>query len=119
MLVHYITIAHLVGGLMLAAKLFTRLAALVQIPILIGAVFFVHIEEGLFAPGQSLKLAALVLFLLILVAVFGPGHFSLDYVLFRKKVEKEAERALSALDLGGGPISHPEPTHHERRPVAG
>ena len=33
---HYVVMAHLAGGLMLAAGLLTRLAALVQLPVLVG-----------------------------------------------------------------------------------
>lgn len=81
---HYIIMAHLCGGFFLAIGLLTRLAALVQIPILVGAVFFVHIQEGLFTMGQSLELAVLVLFLLVIVAVRGPGPWSLDHHLLHK-----------------------------------
>jgi uncharacterized membrane protein YphA (DoxX/SURF4 family) len=82
-LLHYVMIAHLVGGLLLTIGLLTRIAALVQIPILVGAVFFVHKQDGLFALGQSLELSALVLFLLCLFTVAGAGKLSLDNVTFR------------------------------------
>lgn len=91
-LVHYVTFAHLLGGLMLAAGLLTRLAALLQIPILMGAVFFVHLEEGLLATNQSLEFSALVLFLLILVFVFGPGRWSADRYVFEREPELHADR---------------------------
>jgi uncharacterized membrane protein YphA (DoxX/SURF4 family) len=51
---HYVTFVHLMGGLMLAAGLLTRLAALVQIPVPVGAVFLVHLEEALLSANQSL-----------------------------------------------------------------
>lgn len=79
---HYVAIAHFVGGAFLAAGLVTRLAALVQVPALAGAVFIVHWHEGLIAPCQSLELSALVLFLLCIVIVGGAGRFSLDRVVF-------------------------------------
>ena len=60
----------------------SRIAALVQIPILVGAVFFVHRQDGLFALGQSLEFSALVLFLLCIVAIAGAGKLSLDHVTF-------------------------------------
>jgi uncharacterized membrane protein YphA (DoxX/SURF4 family) len=60
----------------------TRVAAIAQIPILFGAVFFVHRQDGLFALGQSLEFSALVLFLLVIVTIAGAGKFSLDYVTF-------------------------------------
>lgn len=75
---HYIIAAHLAGGLLLAIGLLTRIAALVQIPILFVAVFFVHFQEGLFAAGQNLELSALVLFLLVLTLLHGSGRWSMD-----------------------------------------
>lgn len=75
---HYIIAAHLAGGLLLAIGLLTRIAALVQIPVLFAAVFFVHFQEGLFTAGQNLELSALVLFLLVLTFLHGPGRWSLD-----------------------------------------
>lgn len=84
-LAHYVSFAHLLGGLMLAAGLFTRLAALIQIPILVGAVFLVHLQEGLMSPTQSLEFSALVLFLLVLVFVFGAGRWSADRYVFEQE----------------------------------
>ncbi len=79
---HYVTLAHFIGGLMLTVGFLTRIAAAVQIPILVGAVFFVHRQDGLFALGQSLELSALVLFLLGVITVSGAGRLSMDRVVF-------------------------------------
>jgi uncharacterized membrane protein YphA (DoxX/SURF4 family) len=81
-LLHYVMLAHFVGGVLLTIGFLTRIAALVQIPILAGAVFFVHRQDGLFALGQSLEFSALVLFLLVVIAVAGAGKLSLDYATF-------------------------------------
>ncbi|HKB91494.1 MAG TPA: DoxX family membrane protein [Opitutaceae bacterium] len=80
--IHYVTIAHFAGGLMLALGLLTRIAALVQIPVLAVAVFVVHRQDGLFAMGQSLEFSALVLMLLVVTVIAGAGRFSLDHVIF-------------------------------------
>ena len=82
-LLHYVMIAHFVGGLLLTIGFLTRIAAAAQIPILVGAVFFVHRQDGLFALGQSLEFSALVLFLLCVFVIAGAGKLSLDYVTFR------------------------------------
>lgn len=81
-LMHYVMLAHFVGGLLLTIGFLTRVAALVQVPILAGAVFVVHRNDGLFALGQSLEFSALVLFLLVVFTVTGAGKLSLDYVTF-------------------------------------
>ena len=41
----YIPVCHLLGGAMVTVGFLTRLAALIQVPILFGAVFFVHFNE--------------------------------------------------------------------------
>jgi uncharacterized membrane protein YphA (DoxX/SURF4 family) len=74
----YVTAAHVIGGALLAVGLYTRLAALIQLPILVGAVFLVHWNAGLLSADQSLEFSALVLFLLVLVGAFGSGRWSLD-----------------------------------------
>ncbi|MFI5299276.1 MAG: DoxX family protein [Polyangiales bacterium] len=75
---HYVTIAHLAGGAMLAAGLLTRIAAIVQVPALAGAILFVHLKEGLFTKAGTLELTMLVLFLLLLFSVVGGGPLSAD-----------------------------------------
>jgi uncharacterized membrane protein YphA (DoxX/SURF4 family) len=90
-LLHYVMLAHFVGGAMLALGFLTRLAALVQIPILAGAVFVVHRSDGLFAMGQSLEFSALVLFLLIVFLLGGSGRLSLDYSVFGSRTAGPAE----------------------------
>lgn len=81
-MLHYVALAHFVGGALLTIGFLTRLAALVQIPILFGAVFIIHRPDGLFAMGQSLEFSALVLFLLCVLLVSGAGRWSLDHVIF-------------------------------------
>jgi uncharacterized membrane protein YphA (DoxX/SURF4 family) len=74
----FIAIVHLIGGALLAVGFFTRLAALIQIPILFGAVFFVHLKQGLLQSGQSLELSVMVLFVLVIFFLFGAGELSID-----------------------------------------
>lgn len=81
----YITIIHLIGGLLLTLGLLTRIAALLQIPILVGAAFFIHMRQGLVTEGQSLELAVLVLVLLIVYFLFGSSSLSLDNYFAKRK----------------------------------
>ena len=80
----YITIGHLIGGISLSLGIYTRLGALLQIPILASAVFIVHAKAGLMMGGQSLELASLVLFLLVIYLIFGSGSLSVDQYLIKK-----------------------------------
>jgi len=81
-LLHYVMVAHFVGGALLMIGFLTRIAAIIQIPILFGAVFLIHRPDGLFALGQSLEFSALVLLLLVVFAFAGSGRLSLDHVTF-------------------------------------
>ena len=56
LLVHYVAMGHVAGGLLMALGMITRIGAAIQLPILFGAVFFIHLKEGLFAKDQSLEL---------------------------------------------------------------
>jgi uncharacterized membrane protein YphA (DoxX/SURF4 family) len=85
MMYAYVMIGHLVGGFLLAIGFMTRFAALFQIPILAGAVFLIHFGQGLMTVGQSLELAALVLFLLVVYFLFGAGFYSVDHRLESKR----------------------------------
>ncbi|HZN54589.1 MAG TPA: DoxX family protein [Candidatus Polarisedimenticolaceae bacterium] len=81
LLTHYIPLAHIGGGFMMAIGLWTRTAILANIPVLFGAVFFVYFEQGLFTQNQGLEFTALVLFLLIVLLIWGPGAWSVDTYL--------------------------------------
>lgn len=109
---HYVAMAHLGGGILLAIGLGTRLAAAIQIPILFGAVFFVHWDDGLLNPSQSLELAGLVLVLLITYAVFGAGPLSVDARLRRGRVapsEKEGHEPGPMGEISAG-MAHRKPS---------
>lgn len=77
-IVHYIVFAHIVGGIFLIVGLLTRFAAVIQIPILIGAVFFVNIAKGFTIFNSELWLSIVVLLLLILFWIIGAGPYSVD-----------------------------------------
>jgi len=73
-----ITVANLLGGFMLAVGLMTRLVALLQIPILLGAIIFINAQKEGFAAESELGLAVVVLLLLVLFLIEGGGPLSMD-----------------------------------------
>ncbi|GMU85026.1 MAG: hypothetical protein AMXMBFR48_02680 [Ignavibacteriales bacterium] len=81
----YVIILHIIGGILLAIGLATRIAAFLQIPVLFGAVFFIHLKQGLVVVEQSFELSVLVLVLLTIFFLFGGGGLSFDEVIERKK----------------------------------
>jgi uncharacterized membrane protein YphA (DoxX/SURF4 family) len=73
---NYVAFAHILGGILLILGVLTRFACLVNIPILIGAVFFVN--TALYSrPNPEVLLSVLVLLLLICFLVVGNGPVQL------------------------------------------
>jgi len=72
-----VTWIHLLCGFLITIGLFTRLSALIQIPILIGAVI-INLSMGIFTPGSELLFSLLVLVLLVLFLFEGGGELSVD-----------------------------------------
>lgn len=79
-LAHYVAFAHIVGGILIAMGLLTRLAITAQLPILIGAVFFVNMDSRFLTVTNNVEfvLSLMVLVLLFVFLVFGSGKFSID-----------------------------------------
>jgi uncharacterized membrane protein YphA (DoxX/SURF4 family) len=75
MMGNYISFAHILGGILLILGVLTRFACLLQIPILVGAVFFVN--TSLYRPFSEMMIAILVLLLLILFLIVGNGPVQL------------------------------------------
>ena len=87
LLAHYVTFAHILGGIFLTIGMFTRAACLIQIPILIGAIIFVNINvaKDTFSPYSELVLSILVLLLLIYFLIIGNGPLSVKMPVEEKK----------------------------------
>ncbi|WDE97893.1 DoxX family protein [Lentisphaera profundi] len=87
---HYVFLAHLFGGICLIGGMGTRWAALMQLPILIGAVLFIHpLNPHLIANTGETALATFTLMLLTFFAVRGSGIYSIDH---KMAVEEDQEQ---------------------------
>lgn len=86
---HVVAVIHIAGGTLLAMGLITRIAALIQIPNLLGAIFFVHLQQGLFTRAQNLEFVILILLLLCVFAIYGSGRLSVDYVIEKRTGNRE------------------------------
>ena len=75
---HYIAFAHLVGGILIALGLVTRIAILFQLPILFGAVFFVQSNLNYGSINTEWWVSVLTLVLLLVFYVFDSGRWSID-----------------------------------------
>lgn len=69
---------HLFGGMMIIMGLFTRIAVLFQLPILLGAVFFTNSVQEILPGGTELLFSGMTLLLLLFFLVEGSGPLSLD-----------------------------------------
>lgn len=82
--IHIVGFVHLVGGILITLGLLTRFAVVIQIPILLCAVFFVNLSRGFSMLNSELWLSVIVLLLLVLFWVIGSGPFSVDHQMKRK-----------------------------------
>ena len=77
-LVHMVVVLHIMGGILIAIGLLTRLACLVQIPVLLTAVLFVNLSGNLQQPLSELIVSLIVLLLLIYFLIIGNGPLSYE-----------------------------------------
>lgn len=73
---HYTVGARILGGLFLALGLFTRAACLMQLPVLLGAIFFVGSNPEMLSPYSEMGLTILVFLLLVYFLIVGNGPWA-------------------------------------------
>lgn len=95
----YLIAAHLVGGALLVIGLWTRAAALVNVPVMASAVFLLHLPQGFFMNGIIVDAAAgraiaggyeftlTVLVATLAVMLLGPGAFSVDHAIANRRLD--------------------------------
>jgi putative oxidoreductase len=74
----YLILIGIGGGILIAFGVLTRFAALINLPIVIGTLFFVHVRGGLTFLNSDVFISLAVLILLLMYLVFGSGIISLD-----------------------------------------
>jgi len=72
---NYIAFAHILGGVLLIMGVLVRFACLLQLPILLGAIFFINMNPEMYRPLSELALSIVVLLLLCLFLVVGNGKW--------------------------------------------
>ena len=73
---HYVVFAHLLGGILMIFGVLTRFACIIQIPVLLGAVFFLSTNREMLKPYSEVLLTIIVLLLLIYFLIAGNGPLS-------------------------------------------
>ena len=90
LLVWYSILGRTIGGILLILGLRTRLAAIVNLPVLLGSLVLLHLPQGFFMRGAlrdpsgraaavGYELSLLVFACTIVVALLGAGPYSLDH----------------------------------------
>lgn len=77
--VWYLILAHGLGGILLMLGVLVRWAALANIPIMVGALWFVHLQQGFFVLGDKsgYEYVLLLLGATVAQAFLGAGAFTL------------------------------------------
>jgi len=83
----YLILVHVAGGVLIVIGLWTRLAAVLNLPIMLSAVLMLHLSQGFFMRGVvadgrtsavGYEFSLLVLACTIAIALIGAGPFSID-----------------------------------------
>lgn len=79
-----VAMGELVGGLALMFGMFTRFAAGGLATVMLGAIVFVHLPAGFFAP-DGIEFVLTLFAAAVAIALTGPGPLSIDAALERRK----------------------------------
>ncbi len=69
----YLILAHGLGGVFLVLGLFTRWAALANVPVMLGALLFVHLRHGFWAFKNGYEYVLVLAVVSLAVAMIGGG----------------------------------------------
>ncbi|MBA2423124.1 MAG: DoxX family protein [Chitinophagales bacterium] len=101
---HIIAILHLFTGFLILIGLATRICCLVEIPVLLGAIFFVNLNTKGGGGVLELIFSIVVLFLLVFFFLIGSGRFSAYYYLINSKRSRLTDESDDDYE-GGSPVA--------------
>lgn len=81
-LIIFIGVAHLLGGVFIVLGLLTRIVILLQIPAILAEMYYIQPPNS-FLGNWEIAASAIVLVLLVILFVRNSGKFSMDY--YRRK----------------------------------
>ena len=73
----YLILAHGLGGIFLVLGIYTRWAALANVPAMLGALVFVHLKNGFWAHQNGYEYPLVLLVATVAAAMIGGGALSL------------------------------------------
>lgn len=75
---HHVAFTYLVGGILIAIGLITRIAIIFQLPVFFGSIYCSLTDTGFFSVFSDLTFSVIMFVLLIFFLIWGPGKFSVD-----------------------------------------
>jgi putative oxidoreductase len=84
-IMYYVIFVHMVGGLLIMLGILTRLASLLQLPIICAAIFVLNNLRSFI--NSDLWLTVFCLLFLVVFTIIGSGPLSLDRALSADKAE--------------------------------
>ncbi|MBP3088862.1 DoxX family protein [Corynebacterium sp. sy017] len=83
---YIVSSAELLGGALLVVGLLTTFIAGALALLMMAAIYFVHLESGLFASDGGMEYPLVLIVSLLMIVVFGAGRASLDGVFSRAQL---------------------------------
>jgi putative oxidoreductase len=80
-----IPFAHLLSGVFITIGYYTKWMAMSQIPILIGAIFFIYTDKRAYLSTIELPFAVIILVLVTLFSIKGDGIYSIKSLIKKEK----------------------------------
>ncbi|MCE0766580.1 DoxX family protein [Pseudonocardia kujensis] len=110
-------VVELIGSILIAVGLFVPWAAAGMAFVMYGAIWFVHGAHGVFVKNNGFELVALIAGIVLAIAAFGPGRYSLDHLIFERKRQADVPAPVDvSSDPNGVPIA-PAPAAFAARPA--
>ena len=91
-----VTVLELAGGVAVLVGLLTPLVGVLYAAVMAGAIWFVHLRNGFFAPNGGYELAGLVGIVCLTLAIGSAGRLSLDRLIFGARRRRRAREAREA-----------------------
>lgn len=94
----FVTVVEFAAGALLIVGALTPIACGLMLVIMVGAGVFVHIPNGIFIADGGWELVGVIGAGLVALAGVGPGRFSVDHLVGRRRrqLERELERITTS-----------------------
>lgn len=79
------TATELIGVVLLALGLFTRIISIPLIIVMLVAIFTVHFSHGFDAGNNGFEIPLYYILMLLTLVSYGSGKYSLDYIFYKKE----------------------------------